>query len=290
MEHIKDIQISVAHKCIRCGRCIAVCPSDVFGKDNETGLIEVKQKQRCISCGQCVAICPTSSIHHSYFQQKDIHPYKIEDCPNSEQFLLLCKKRRSNRAFSSNPIPLDVLKKIIEAGYYAPTAHNSQNVKFTLITSQTVLQQLVDFTIKKYKEIVERLTHPAIMRFIRLLKSNYISYIPMMQRVIQEYENGNDLILRNATAVILIHADENDYFSSTNANLAYQNASLMAETLHISQFYMGFLCSAINLDKRRKFTKKLGIQDKIYAAMALGIPKFEFSHYINKKNCEFDAL
>ena len=74
MEHIKDIQISVAHKCIRCGRCIAVCPSDVFGKDNETGLIEVKQKQRCISCGQCVAICPTSSIHHSYFQQKDIHP------------------------------------------------------------------------------------------------------------------------------------------------------------------------------------------------------------------------
>lgn len=112
----------------------------------------------------------------------------------------------------------------------------------------------------------------------------------MMQRVIQEYENGNDLILRNATAVILIHADENDYFSSTNANLAYQNASLMAETLHISQFYMGFLCSAINLDKRRKFTKKLGIQDKIYAAMALGIPKFEFSHYINKKNCEFDAL
>ncbi len=27
-----------------------------------------------------------------YFQQKDIHPYKIKDCPNSEQFLLLCKK------------------------------------------------------------------------------------------------------------------------------------------------------------------------------------------------------
>ena len=52
---------------------------------------------------------------------------------------------------------------------------------------------------------------------------------------------------------------------------------------------MGFFCSAINLDKRKRFTKKIGIQDKIYAAMALGIPKFEFLHYI-EKNCEFDTL
>ena len=126
------------------------------------------------------------------------------------------------------------------------------------------------------------------MRFIRFLKSNSFKYLPMMQRVIKE--NGNDLILRKATAVILIHTDNKDYFGSTNAHLAYQNASLMAESLNVSQFYMGFLCSAIRLDKRGELAKVLGINGTIHAAMALGIPQFNFKQYMDRTDLVFTKL
>lgn len=98
------------------------------------------------------------------------------------------------------------------------------------------------------------------------------------------------MILRNATALILIHTPGNSRFGCQDANLAYQNGSLMAESLGVSQFYTGFVCSAIHQDKQGKLAKILGIQGKIHAGMALGMPAFEFPNYIDKKDIEVNRM
>ena len=72
--------------------------------------------------------------------------------------------------------------------------------------------------------------------------------------------------------------------------MAYQNGSLMAESLGVSQFYTGFVCSAIQQDKQEKLVKLLGIQGKIHAGMALGMPAFRFPNYIDKKDIEVNRL
>ena len=102
-----------------------------------------------------------------------------------------------------------------------------------------------------------------------------------MLNVVAEYDKGNDIILRKARTVILICTDQRDFFGATNADLAYQNMSLMAETLGVSQFYAGFLCSAIRL-KKGGLEQLLGIKGEIHAAMALGIPKVKFNNYVEK--------
>ena len=79
-------------------------------------------------------------------------------------------------------------------------------------------------------------------------------------------------------------------FGYQDANLAYQNASLMAECLGVSQFYTGFVCSAIEQDKKGTLEKKLGIDGKIYAGMALGMPAFRYKNYIDRKDLKVNRL
>ena len=111
-----QFNIRISSNCINCIRCVAVCPSHVLVRNSANRMVEVGSLGRCIGCGQCAAVCPTHALHHSAYPTEKIHPFKTEDCPTSEQFLLLCKKRRSNRTFSGQPVPKECLQKIMEAG------------------------------------------------------------------------------------------------------------------------------------------------------------------------------
>ena len=108
--------------------------------------------------------------------------------------------------------------------------------------------------------------------------------------LISEFDKGNDLILRGATAVILIHTPSESRFGCQDANLAYQNGSLMAESLGVAQFYTGFVCSAVEQDRNRRLAKMLGISGKIRAGMALGIPAFRYPNYIDRKDINVTKL
>ena len=90
-----------------------------------------------------------------------------------------------------------------------------------------------------------------------------------------------DLILREAKTLILIHTPYANRFGAADANLAYQNGSLMAESLGVSQIYTGFVLSALAQDKKCKFLKSIGIQGKVHAGMALGMPLFLYPNYID---------
>jgi hypothetical protein len=103
-------------------------------------------------------------------------------------------------------------------------------------------------------------------------------------------EKGKDIgILRGATAVLLIHEPKVSDSGSENCQLAYQNASLMAENLGVSQFYTGFVLRIVK-KRNQKLEKILGINGKIHAGMALGMPQFEFPNYIDRKDIRITYL
>jgi hypothetical protein len=63
----------------------------------------------------------------------------------------------------------------------------------------------------------------------------------------------------------------------------------MAESLGISQFYTGFVLQAAK-QKNKKLEKLLGINGKIMAGMALGIPLFQYPNYIDRKDIVLKRL
>lgn len=112
--------------CIKCSKCVRVCPAAIFVQPTPTSEVEVHNRENCIECGHCAAVCPTGAVKHSEFPPEKVFPVDRSELPTPEQLLLLIRSRRSNRAFTDKPVPDNLLELIVEAAYRAPTASNKQ--------------------------------------------------------------------------------------------------------------------------------------------------------------------
>lgn len=288
MEHTISIN---GDKCINCNKCVAICPAEIF-ITSTTKTPSTEHIEKCIECGHCVAMCPTDAIYHSSFGTDKVHKIDFLNLPQPSQLLELIKARRSNRVFTKKSIPIETLKLIIEAGHRAPTATNAQQVNFTLVTSPQKLHEIGLFTINTFGSMIKKLKNPLLKPIIKMIfGAEVFKYAPIFEQMEKEFAEGNDKILRGATAVIFIHTPIYSTFGREDANLAYQNSSLMAESLGIAQFYTGFVCSASSKTGNKKLAKILGIEGHIvHAGMALGVPKHTFTKYIDKKDVVINYL
>jgi len=252
--------------------------------------IGLQNVHTCIACGHCVAACPTDSVIHSEFPEQKTHALNREILPTPEQVMELCRSRRSNRAFLSSAVPEEYLRQIVEAAHLAPTASNGQEVSFTLVTNPEMLKQIGDITINTFENTVKIITNPLIKPFLGLISPEAKDAAPKLSAVIAKQKSGTDAILRGAKAVLLIHTPSSSNFGRQDANLAYQNASLMAESLGVSQFYTGYVCIAIDMDKKKKLAKLLNIEGNIHAGMALSMPAFKFPKYVDRNELKLTVF
>ena len=165
---------------------------------------------------------------------------------------------------------------------YAPTASNSRQVSFTLVTEPEQLRRIADFTVGVFASTARKLLHPVVRTLLKPLRPDLYRYAARFAEIEREHEAGNDPILRRATALLIIHTPASNRFGCEDANLAYQNASLMAESLGVSQIYMGFVLTAARMGRKNAFARIAGITGRPQAIMALGIPAFRYSKYTER--------
>jgi len=268
--------------CIACGKCVQVCPAGIMVRSTDGKGIEAVRTDRCIGCGHCVDVCPTGSVIHSDFPPQRVHTVDTGRLPAPEQVLELIRARRSNRALTPHPIPDEALQRIVEAARYAPTASNSRQVSFTLVTEPEQLRRIADFTVGVFASTARKLLHPVVRTLLKPLRPDLYRYAARFAEIEREHEAGNDPILRRATALLIIHTPASNRFGCEDANLAYQNASLMAESLGVSQIYMGFVLTAARMGRKNAFARIAGITGRPQAIMALGIPAFRYSKYTER--------
>ena len=279
-----EVNLSIdAATCIKCGKCADVCPSKIIRQKEKQSDLMLVDVHLCISCGHCVSVCPTNSVCHSAFPTEKVHPFNYEGYPSEEQMMLLCKARRSNRAFSKKRVPNQLIDKIVEASHSAPSASNSRKIAYTIINDPEKLRLITEFTLSTFNSIKKKLEFPLLKPLAKLFLPDAYRYVPLFESLYDAYyKEGEDLILRNATGVILYHTPGYYRFGSIDSNLAYQNGSLMAECLGVNQFYLGFVYTATQLNKG-KLEKLLQIDGTIHAGMAIGLPKFRFLNYVDRE-------
>ena len=277
-------------RCIRCQRCVKICPAGIFYEDN--GRICIKNESSCIFCGHCVAVCPKDAVEHAAFPNGSVHPFSLADLPSPEQLMLLIKSRRSNRAFSGKEIPEESFRMIMAAAAAAPTAQNSRDVHFVLVRKPETLRAVTEYTLDSFMKVVRLLDN----RFMRMLLGRKLAgvykLIPKFKEMYRRFHAGEgDMILRDAKAVLFIYSSEKSRFGAADCNLAYQNASLMAESLGVAQFYTGFVMAALERDKKGRLNSILGLRNvKIHAGMALAVPLFRFEKYVDREDLHYIEL
>ena len=282
-----------SNECKKDGICAGVCPKGIFVQRQKLTIPELVDEETCIACGQCVAICPQGAISHSEFPATTIRAIPFEQMPTTEQVLTLLKTRRSIRAFRDKPLARDTLETIIDGARFAPSGHNSQSTEYLVVQDRDLLNQISAMVIEYLKFEIKRFSNP-FFRTLALLADREkaesgLHEIPGFKQMIQMFESGADPILNGAPVLLAFHAHRTDGFADVNAQLALQNASLVAHALGIGHFYTGWVISPGRAPMARAWNRRIpsliGIPpgNELYGALALGYPIPKFKNMIERK-------
>ncbi|MBW1999135.1 MAG: nitroreductase family protein [Deltaproteobacteria bacterium] len=275
----------ITEKCIGCGLCVELCPSFVLDMVNEKA--SVVRGRWCIGCGHCGAVCPTAAVlHEATAVEKGPWP-EPGPATSPDTLLLLLRERRSVRAYRDEPVSDEIIERILDAGRYAPTGRNSQNVHYVVLGSQEEIAQLREMTMRFYEKVFSRVRGRLGAFLLRLLAGRRVveylqESIPKVEHVKELIEQGKDPLFYHAPAVMVVHAESWDTCSAFNCALALYNCSLMAHTLGVGCCFNGYLESAINNDRRIK--KRLGIprEHRCFGAMTLGYQEVRYHWLVER--------
>jgi nitroreductase/NAD-dependent dihydropyrimidine dehydrogenase PreA subunit len=205
--------------CEKDGACAAVCPSKVLDFNKE-GFPEEAPETQCILCGHCVAVCPTGALTHTGLPQGPfLHAAsKLPDPALIDSFLV---SRRSVRKFKEKPLAKETLETLLDLARRSPTASNSQNVRWIVVNDAAKVHALSAET----------------MNWIRATSGN--------PKRLEQWEGGDDWILRGAPAVVLACAPEDYGWAKQDCAIALTFLELAAEARGLGVCWAGILTRAI---------------------------------------------
>ena len=160
------------------------------------------------------------------------------------EVLKTIKNRRSIRSYKQEQIKQEELDLILEAGIYAPSAHNDQPWHFTVIQNEEIILSISD----KSKELMAK------------------SDIDWMRRI---GENSRTHIVHNAPTLIIVSGNKSAISPKVDCSAAIQNMLLAAESLNIGSVWLGLVNFFFTLEEE---VKALGIPEgyEPYYGVALG--------------------
>jgi nitroreductase/thioredoxin reductase len=250
----------------------------------------------CVACHNCDAICPHGAIEMNGFYRVDEGrwttphdvPVVVQDglpnplrLPRPTPFAEIASKiteverviytRRSTRVFNPEPLPRELIERVLEAGRFAPSAGNCEGVKYVVITDRAVMDDL------------DRSTRAYIAPFTKMYANKKPANQWLKRLLCLLYPHGGDpRPMAGAAAVLDPHFGDgpmNVFFDAPcaimvvphalhisdpefDAGLICQNMVLAAHSLGLGSCYVGFPTSALKADKktRRKFQGTLGLE------------------------------
>ena len=154
------------------------------------------------------------------------------------------KARKSIRVYQDKPLPKKVIKSILEAAKYAPTARNAQELEYKVVTGKALIDKLSDGILAAVKKEGMPLKGPP---------------------------GGKPDFFHSAPLVIIITAPKDNFWGLTDAALAVQNIMLYCASVNLGSCFIG-MAQLIQRDKAS--LKALHIADNmnIVAAVICGYP------------------
>jgi nitroreductase/NAD-dependent dihydropyrimidine dehydrogenase PreA subunit len=266
--------------CTKCKLCADECYYYYF--DDENLYLDKEMDEGCIECGKCVAVCPVNAIRlkiHLEDKLKEI-PNK-NDLPSFKSLSNLFQKRRSIRQFKKDPVPKELVEKILDvAGRYSATGHNQQNVFFTIIQDRELLKKISDESTNQVQNLVNKYEDPEGRKslervFPKDLLMKVSEVIPSFKRVLKQISQGKERWRWDAELIIL-HSPKDALTLIENCTLAAGQIMLAAETLGLGMCSLGYLMEFLNTYRSLSKLAKIPRNHKVGYCLAMGYPKVNY--------------
>jgi nitroreductase/NAD-dependent dihydropyrimidine dehydrogenase PreA subunit len=277
--------------CTSCGLCISNCPFKCWEWGDDE-FPKLKDEYQCFSCFNCMVACPVDavSIIETYhvddgFWATEPYPLPIKmplepkdaegnpDQWNAVERAVL--ERRSVRNFTDEPVPDHLIRRVLEAGRFAPSAGNCQPWQFIVITDRELIRQMDEVTWQTITGLYNMYTDDEqLQNLVPMVEANPSSFDPRVAL------GGMGSITKrslpaslNAPCVILLAVDGRSIGSpQLNIGICGQNMNLVANSLGIKACWVGFLVPGVSViaDKIN-----LGPNWSVVTTLVLGYPEFK---------------
>jgi nitroreductase/NAD-dependent dihydropyrimidine dehydrogenase PreA subunit len=282
--------------CTQCGLCLQNCPLGAWEMD-ENEVPRLKASYECFSCFNCMVACPVGavSIVEPYhvdegFYRTDPHPlpvkmpYEPQDAEGRADEWTAVERvihtRRSVRNFKEDPVPEPLVRRVLEAGRFAPSGGNCQPWKFIVVTNKALIREMDEAALNVAKGLYAMYQDDEHTKGMLVpayeAKPNPGTYDPrIIQGGIGSLNRGTLPVFLNAPVVILVACDDRAIGGpQIAAGICGQNMNLAALSLGVGFCWVGF---SRFIEMVPPLKEKLGLRDpwKINTALVLGYPKFK---------------
>ncbi|MCX5997187.1 MAG: nitroreductase family protein [Chloroflexi bacterium] len=188
-------------------------------------------------------------------------------------------KRRSVRIYQRKQVPAFMIKRILEAGRFAPSAGNGRPWKFIVVREPEILDGISQTVIqicKGYKSLIDyRYNGNNVRRMLAnlIIKSKPNDLHPVPFSAITLIADGRLQLFHDAPTVIFIFQDVRGIgFPALDCGMAAQNMVIAAHSMGLGTCYIGFSKPAF--ENSKIWTKRLGIDYpyKFVTSLAIGYP------------------
>jgi NADPH-dependent glutamate synthase beta subunit-like oxidoreductase/nitroreductase len=308
-----DSAITESKRCMECG----------MFKTEYNGLRDIPYWGKvCLACHNCDAICPQGALSMNTFYRIDEGrwataldvPVDLKDgLPNPlrlprpvpfeeiESKITPTEKviytRRSVRVFKKDPVPRELVERVLEAGRFAPTAGNCLGVKFVVITDKGLMKELSNATVGFLGNIVKvfREKGPGkdmIKRLLTLIFANGTDPRPnaaVTGVCFPQFGDGNpvDVFFGAPCAIMVVPHALHISDKELGMGITCQNMVLAAHSLGLGTCYVGLVTNTINKDfkSKAKFKKRLGLSwpfDKPAMFLLMGYPAVHIDRAVTR--------
>lgn len=143
-----------AERCVQDEICIEECPARILVMGEDGPFMVEGGVDICIRCGHCVAVCPTEAVRLEFLGPEQCQVFDESDKADSNQVEKILTSRRSMRTYRQEPLTKEVLQKAIDIASAAPTGSNRQLVEWIVLKKREDVETVADHVINWMRYLI----------------------------------------------------------------------------------------------------------------------------------------
>lgn len=144
-------------KCNQDGICVSECPARilVMEKNEDFPVPSLEFEEYCIRCGHCVAVCPSGALSLDWLEPENCRKMDKSLALTPEQAEQFLRGRRSIRCFKEKTVPKETLEKLLEVACSAPSAKNKQPWHWIVVQEPQEVRRVAGLVVEGMQAFLE---------------------------------------------------------------------------------------------------------------------------------------